>query len=261
MKKQETTPPQMDEIIFEKRNKMYGAYILRKMYNKEVNKALLLSIAILIAGLAYPLVSSYRTIIHGRAIGDDGPTTYMPNVKPPAERPVLPTLPPPKDPIVRPRFVAPYVTTDEVIETTGLPFQEDFTNTPNEPVDLNVGQSDKKQTVVIEVPEEKQETIILAEEMPFFPGGDAERLIFLSENIKYPQQATELGIQGTVYLQFVVDSKGNITDVKILRGIGGGCEEEAMRVIKMMPQWHPGRQNGKAVRVLYTMPVNFKLQS
>ena len=261
MKKQETSSPQMDEIIFEKRNKMYGAYILRKMYNKEVNKALLLSIAILIAGLAYPLVSSYRTIIHGRVIGDDGPTTYMPNVKPPAERPVLPTLPPAKDLQLRPRFVAPYVTTDEVIETTGLPFQDEFTNTPNEPVDLNFGKVDKKQAEIIDVPDERQETIIIAEEMPFFPGGDAERLRFLGENIKYPQQATELGIQGTVYLQFVVDSKGNITDVKIMRGIGGGCEEEAMRVIKMMPQWHPGRQNGKAVRVLYTMPVNFKLQS
>jgi protein TonB len=63
-----------------------------------------------------------------------------------------------------------------------------------------------------------------------------------------------------VYVSFVVDSKGNVTDVKILRGIGGGCDEEALRVVKMMPKWHPGKQNGKNVRVLFNMPIYFKLQ-
>ncbi len=98
------------------------------------------------------------------------------------------------------------------------------------------------------------------EEMPYFPGGEAERNKFLSDNITYPQQATENGIQGTVYTSFIVDSNGKIEDAKILRGIGGGCDEEALRVVKLMPRWKPGKQSGKPVRVLFNMPVYFKLQ-
>jgi protein TonB len=94
----------------------------------------------------------------------------------------------------------------------------------------------------------------------FLPGGEDARNKFLAENIKYPQQASENGIQGTVYVSFVVDSKGNVTDVKVLRGIGGGCDEEAIRVVRSMPQWHPGKQNGKQVRVLFNMPIYFRLQ-
>jgi protein TonB len=258
MKTQETPTPQMDEIIFEKRNKFYGAYILRKMYNKQVNKALFFSIAILIAGLAYPLVSSYRDINHGRYIGIDDPTTYMPHITQPDEPKDLPILPPAKELQTRIRFIAPYVTNEEVSEEVGLPNQDEFTNTVNELVNVKEEQEVVKKDDVIDVEDTKPPSIIV-EEMPSYPGGDAERQKFLAETIQYPQQALENGIQGTIYVQFIVDSKGNITDVKILRGIGGGCDEEALRVIKMMPQWHPGKQNGRAVRVLYHMPVSFKL--
>jgi protein TonB len=262
MKTQETTIPQMDEIIFEKRNKMYGAYILRKMYNKQVNKALLLSVAILIAGLAYPLVSSYRTIVHGRFIGDDGSTTYMPDVTPPAEPHLIPPLPPAKEILKRIVFTTPVVVPGEVIDDVDPFNQEDmFKNSPNIQIDIAEEKPGEKQPEILDDPEAKKETFITAEEMPAYTGGDAERQKFLSETIKYPALAVDNGIQGTVYVQFVVDSKGNITDVKIMRGIGGGCDEEALRVVKMMPPWHPGKQNGKAVRVLFTMPVIFKLQS
>jgi TonB family protein len=97
-------------------------------------------------------------------------------------------------------------------------------------------------------------------EMPSFPGGDSERLKFLSKNIRYPQQAAENGIQGTVYVSFVVKSNGSLADIKIIQGIGGGCDEEALRVVKKMPVWRPGYQNGKKVEVLYTMAIKFRLQ-
>jgi TonB family protein len=100
----------------------------------------------------------------------------------------------------------------------------------------------------------------IVEEMPSFPGGDAARNKFLSHNIVYPTQAAVNGIQGTVYLSFIVNTDGKIEDVKILRGIGAGCDEEAMRVANLMPRWKPGKQNGKIVNVFYTMPVDFKLQ-
>jgi periplasmic protein TonB len=110
--------------------------------------------------------------------------------------------------------------------------------------------------------EEVEEMVIftVVESMPGYPGGDAARMKFLQENIKYPQMARESGIQGTVYATFVVEIDGSVTDVRILRGIGGGCDEEAVRVIQAMPRWNPGMQRGKPVRVQFTMPIRFTLQ-
>ena len=95
--------------------------------------------------------------------------------------------------------------------------------------------------------------------MPGFPGGDEARINYLKNSIEYPQMARESGIQGRVFVTFVVEKDGNITDVRILRGIGGGCDEEAVRVIKNMPKWVPGKQRGKPVRVQFNMPILFKL--
>lgn len=99
----------------------------------------------------------------------------------------------------------------------------------------------------------------VVEEMPSYPGGDEARIKFLQKNIKYPQEAKENGIQGTVYVTFVVDENGKVTDPKVLRGIGGGCDEEAIRVVKLMPKWNAGKQSGKAVRVQFNMPIRFTL--
>ncbi len=104
------------------------------------------------------------------------------------------------------------------------------------------------------------EVFTVVESMPDFPGGDAARMKFLVENIKYPQMARESSIQGTVYVTFVVEPSGAVTGVKVLRGIGGGCDEEAMRVVKAMPKWKPGQQRGKPVRVQFNMPIKFTLQ-
>ena len=259
MKNQETNA-QLDEIVFEHRNKSYGAYILRKMYNKQLNRALFLSVAILGAGLAYPLVSSYNSKDGIRLGGGIVQIDLLDIPKPEDEiKPELPDLPA-AEPETRVRFVAPVVTLDDVIDEGGLPDMEYLNQSSvNIPVDVSFEKPAEKPEEVIEDPE-KAPAEIFVEEMPLFPGGDTERQKFLAETIQYPQQAAENAIQGTVYVQFVVNSIGNITDAKILRGIGGGCDEEALRVIKMMPQWKPGRQNGKTVRVLYNMPVIFKLQ-
>jgi periplasmic protein TonB len=259
MKKRETITP-MDEIVFKNRNKLYGAYVLRKMYNKQLNKALLLAVAILAAGLAYPLVDSYNSS-DGVKLGGDTVTIDLLD-QPKTENEIKPEIPeaPEAKPETRITFRAPIVTSDEVIDDGGLPSMDDINRVSvNVPVDVTPEKTDEKPPVVIEDPEQAT-PLLIVEEMPIFPGGDTERLKFLAANIQYPVQATDNGIQGTVYFQFIVDSKGNITDVKILRGIGGGCDEEALRVIKMMPQWKPGRQNGRTVRVLYNMPVSFKIQ-
>lgn len=110
------------------------------------------------------------------------------------------------------------------------------------------------------VEEAKEETLTVVDVMPQYPGGDRELLKFIAQSIKYPTDAQEAGVQGLVICSFVVDKKGNIVEPKIIRGIDPSLDAEALRVIGMMPRWTPGRQDGKAVRVLYTVPITFRLQ-
>jgi protein TonB len=262
MTKQKVYTAPMDEIVFEHRNKTYGAYILRKLYSKHMTRALMLAVIILLAGLAYPLAASYYAKARAGYIEKESSAEFIDMDKPKEEAPPPPPPPPPPPAALeqKVKFVAPIVTTEEVVEDVDIFNQDDLAKTTtNEAVAIEEEVVETK-VEVIEVPEEKKEVFTIVEEMPSFPGGEAERNKFLATNIVYPQQATENGIQGTVYVSFVVDSKGNVTDVKVLRGIGGGCDEEAVRVVKMMPQWHPGKQNGKQVRVLFNMPIYFKLQ-
>lgn len=111
-----------------------------------------------------------------------------------------------------------------------------------------------------EVDVEENQPFIAVEEDPQFPGGNTARVRYLANNIKYPKTARELGIQGTVYLSFIVEKDGSVTNVEILRGIGYGCDEEALRVVRKMPKWEPGKQREKPVRVQFSMPVKFVLQ-
>ena len=100
---------------------------------------------------------------------------------------------------------------------------------------------------------------IIVEEMPHFPGGDSMMFEFLINNLQYPKYAREKDISGKVIATFVVDKDGNIKESKILKGIGGGCDEEVIRLINSMPKWTPGKQNGKNVAVQYSMPFSFNL--
>lgn len=106
-----------------------------------------------------------------------------------------------------------------------------------------------------------EETVfVVVETMPSFPGGMSELMLFLKENIKYPQLARDSGVQGRVFVTFVVEKDGSVTDVRILRGIGCGCDEEAIHVVESMPKWIPGRQRNVAVRVRFNLPIKFTLQ-
>ena len=111
-----------------------------------------------------------------------------------------------------------------------------------------------------EVEEAEEEVFLVVEEDPEFPGGLDALSKFIADNIKYPQLAKENNITGKVFVSFVVEKDGRVGQVKILRDIGGGCGNEAVRVVKMMPRWKPGKQRGKAVRTQFNLPVNFDLQ-
>jgi len=113
---------------------------------------------------------------------------------------------------------------------------------------------------VVEEVHVEQEIFTIVEQQPSFPGGEEKLMEYLGKNISYPPMAKESGIQGTVFVTFVVEPDGSVTNAKIMRGIGGGCDEEAIRVVRNMPKWTPGKQRGKPVRVQFNLPIRFILQ-
>ncbi len=152
-------------------------------------------------------------------------------------------------------------------QTTELEVVEDDEEIENE-VEINV-EVDQESEIEDYAPppmEEEEEEVVekeiftVVEQMPEFPGGTAKMMKYLSENIEYPQMAREVGVQGTVFVTFVVEPDGSITNVRVLRGIGSGCDEEAIRVVKTMPKWTPGKQRNKPVRVQFNLPVRFILE-
>lgn len=149
-------------------------------------------------------------------------------------------------------------------QTTQLTIVEDDVEVEDVNINAEVAQNEViEEYVAPEIEEEEvheTEVFTIVEEMPEFPGGMNKLADYLAKNIKYPQMARESGIQGRVFITFVVEKDGSVTNVQVLRSLGGGCDEEAMRVVKSMPKWKPGKQRGKPVRVSYNLPVNFKLQ-
>ena len=173
---------------------------------------------------------------------DDTPEEMIPITKP-EEKP--PPPPPPPAPVLN-------IVEDDVEIENEIEIDE-----------TEVDDDTEVEVVEIEEPEEEvdePEIFMIVEQMPTFPGGEAALHGYLQKNIKYPPVARENGISGTVYVNFVVTETGKIKDIKILRGIGGGCDEEAVRVIKAMPTWKPGKQRGKPVKVSFNCPINFKLR-
>ena len=105
----------------------------------------------------------------------------------------------------------------------------------------------------------KSKTVRVKDEMPAYPGGEQAMIKYISDNLKFPDSARTKKIEGKVLVSYTIDEYGQVTDVYVVKGIGGGCDEEAMRVIKSMPKWKPGNQGGEGIRVQYTIPINFQL--
>lgn len=260
------TKKDFNELVFEDRNKSYGAYVLRKKYSDNILIALLVGIAVLGILSAIPFISG----LLGTAETEVAVPVDFSNVPPPPidekKEEIIPPPPPPQEAPAQQQvesveFKAPVVTAEEVTQITtteevkasnpGEVTQEgskDFFSLPSE------GDGQGK---VAEIETNKVFTIV--EVMPEFTGGQEALAKYLQKEIQYPQRAKEMGIEGKVYLSFVVDNFGNVTNVKVLRGIGGGCDEEAMRVVKKMPRWKPGKQGGRAVSVNFNLPIEFKL--
>ena len=185
--------------------------------------------------------------------GNQGPAEEVEQMDEILNTDVEDTPPPPPPPPAEPELNMEELT---VVEDTKVIEQEvkieefeEVKNTEITPVNIEE-----------EKEEEEQPIFTVVEKDPEFPGGTEALYKYLAENIKYPQLARDNGITGKVYITFVVERDGSIANPKILRDIGGGCGAEAIRVVKAMPKWTPGKQRGKAVRVQFNLPVNFNLK-
>jgi periplasmic protein TonB len=247
----------LDEIVFKVRNKEYGAYNLRKGYKKHVTIALTITLILLLLTVTIPLIASYINRSHRITEDKTVGLNMMDMNKPKEDAPPPPPPPPPPEAIAQKvKFVAPVVVEDSA--DTGPVFVQDDLNTqvaaPINENEIVVTEGGGEEVIQESAP---AEIFTIVEEQPTFGGGEEARQKFLSDNIKYPDLARENGIQGTVYVTFVVEPDGSISNVQTLKGIGAGCDEEAIRVVKMMPKWTPGKQRGKNVRVKINMPIKF----
>lgn len=265
----------MDDIVFEGRNKSYGAFQLRRLYDKHMTRGMISGFIFFLLVVTSPQIIR---MIKG-FLPEEKDELIMKEVtlaEPPSIDPLKP--PPPPPPEVKPpplkdqiKFVPPVVKKDEEVQEEEPPpptveeikDKEIATETKEGEeggVDESLTEPDAPPApAVIEEPaDDKPFTFV--EQMPSFPDGDKAMYAYIQSKLKYPAIARESGISGTVYVQFVVTKEGDITGAKVMRGIGGGCDQEALRVVNSMPRWKPGKHNGRAVPVTFNLPIKFVLQ-
>ena len=261
----------LNDIVFENRNKQYGAYDLRKGYGETVQRSVILGVTAFLLMVMLPnLYARLKPTPKADEIAFEGTLEHV-DIRP--DEPKIATPIPPAEPIkTTVKYVNVQPTQDYLVEhDTPPPVVEDLQNAaPGQETvagtdgDIDIieppvsGVADAKLEKV-EVKPESNAIFTIVEQNPNYVGGMRAMGEFLSKNIRYPRPAADAGIEGKVILEFVVSNDGKIQNVKTLKGIGFGCDEEAERVIKLMPAWNPGKQNGRAVNVKFVLPVAFQL--
>ena len=274
--------PKWVEMVFAGKNKEYGAYQLRKGTSGRNIKALLILViaAALVGGfLAWKVIEQkqaeeQQAYMEAMQLAELQKQAKNEETK---KEPAKPKLEPKKErPVAREtqKFTAPVIKKDELVKEENQVKQMDKLDEK-----VAVGTENKEGTkdrlaeavrsdIAVAAPppppapkpEVSNKVFDVVEEMPHFPGGAAALQAFLSSNTKYPVVAQENGVQGRVIVSFVVERDGSITDVRVVRSVDPSLDREASRVVRSMPRWSPGKQNGSAVRVKYTVPVVFRLQ-
>ena len=278
MKSEDILRSDMLDLVFDGRNKAYGAYDLRRRYPKHVGRALLITVLMVLAILLFGVIRK-NLLNQEEKVETNVEVTLtepppMDESKPPPPPPPAPPPPPVRATI---QYVPPKIVIDKEASKTdiediekvkeenlgtktqeGVKNVEDDINTNVDPSSI-LGNESKK--VIEEKKDDDNKVFVAVEQMPEFPGGTAEMMRWLSDNIRYPSEAAQNNLTGKVNVKFVVEKDGSITDVTLIRdGVGGGAGAEALRVVKKMPKWKPGKQNGKAVRCSFQIPINFRLE-
>ncbi|MCI1190031.1 energy transducer TonB [Hymenobacter sp. DH14] len=264
----------MNDIVFEGRNKAYGAYVLRRLYQRHVTRALIIATSIFALLVFFPLIAQYlkdkmpkekEKNLQENVLMDAPP---LDDTKPPPPPPPPEAPPPPPPKLTTIKFTPPVVKKDEEVKKEEVPDQEELkektvatvtvqgnTNAP----DLTelAGTGDK---VVEEVVENKVYTYV--EQMPELPGGGGQGAIVaaIQKAVRYPPMALRNQVEGRIFASFTVNPQGDVTDVKVVKGLGSGLDEETIRAIKTLPKFRPGKQNGRAVSVSFTVPITYKIQ-
>jgi protein TonB len=255
------------DMVFSGRNQNYGAYILRKESDKNTNKGILYAIVFFTLAVSAPVIINYIEglvpkdveevkVVEVNTLEEPPPVDKDQPPPPPAEPP-----PPLKSTV---RFTPPEIKPDEEV-TEPPPTQEEL-KVVDAGVKTEEGDPNGVDASLLTdgdgvTGDTGPEIVTFAEQMPEFEGGTEEMTRFIQKNMNYPPVARENGIEGRVVLQFVVGTDGKISQIEVVskNKLGWGCEEEAIRVVKSMPPWRPGKQNGKAVYVKFTLPMVFRL--
>ena len=257
----------LDDLIFENRNKEYGAYYLRQIYHKHIVKSVITAFIFFVLFVSSPLIYNY---IKGKV--DDANKVKVVEYTTLAEPPPIDKNQPPPPPVEPPpplkstvKFTPPIIKPDEEVTEEPPPAVEELKEADpgtktvegnSNGVDASLLEGNGKEAI----DEGPPPILTIVEKMPVFPGGEQELFNYLNKNIKYPAIARENGIQGRVFVNFFVDAEGKVKDAKILRGLGSGLDDEALRVVRNMPAWKPGMQNGRVVQVQYNLPIVFTLK-
>lgn len=265
------------EMVFEGRNKEYGAYRLRKNAGKRNLYSL---ITIFIAALAIwggislvKFVESRTKSVAQTSVAELS-ALNQPKKKAEVKQQKKVKIEQPEKVVERVKssvkFTAPVIKKDDEVKPEDeLKTQDELMSTKTAIGALDVKGNDDANGEVLKIKEavaqpepkpEVEKVFDVVEQMPSFPGGPSALMEWLSNNVKYPVVAQENGVQGRVVVSFVVERDGSITDVKVVRGVDPSLDREASRVVRAMPRWIPGKQNGSAVRVKYNVPVAFRLQ-
>lgn len=264
------------DLVFEGRNQAYGAYKLRKGTTKRnVWSIIIVALAAVLLFLGLQLqkmAQANKTVENTQAVELARLQDKKKEVKV-EKKEIIRTEPEKVVEQVKSsvKFTAPVIKKDEEVKEEDEIKLEEVEKSTKAIGSFNVEGNDevggavlkaKEEIKAPEPPKHEEETKIftVVEQMPLFPGGDAALMAYLRDNIHYPTVAAENGVQGRVVVGFVVERDGSITDVNVLRSVDPSLDREAMRVVKGMPRWTPGKQNGSAVRVKYQVPVTFRLQ-
>jgi protein TonB len=258
MEKNLSRVPNFDDIVFEKRNKEYGAYLLRKKYSRNILISLLIGIIILASAIITPYLNA-KALENRTKRAERQVEIKLENLDQPNETvvPPPPPPPPPAEVVQQQRYVPP-----EVVDSIK---PEDMTKL----MTADQAQLEVKNEEVVEIVQEiraevqeeatEPEPFYVVEEMPMFPGGESALQKYLSEHTQYPEVAKENNIEGKVIIKFCVTPKGGVDQVSILKGVDPELDAEAIRVVKTLPSFRPGKQAGKPVPVWFIVPLTFKI--
>jgi periplasmic protein TonB len=249
-----------DDIVFENRNREYGAYVVRKGYKGNLSFGLIVTLLVVTFALAYPFVVKWF------GLGEEAvklPPRKLVYTELSAPPPIDKPKPPPPQ-IILPRlqkvikFVPPKVVKEQVVDTsptiTEIKENQTGATAVEGPTQVIF---DEPVTEVVYPDDDELFTVV--DQQPEYEGGYDAMMAFIKQNMKYPANARRMQIEGTVHVSFIVSKTGEISDVKVLRGIMTECDREAVRVVQMMPRWKPGKQNGRSVNVRFILPLKFRI--